>query len=37
VQLLAAACLISVVPAIVAFLSLQRLILSAMTSGAVKG
>jgi multiple sugar transport system permease protein len=37
VQLLAAACLISVVPAIVAFLSLQRLILGAMTSGAVKG
>ncbi|AHK46482.1 putative sugar ABC transporter, permease protein [Ensifer adhaerens OV14] len=37
VQLLAAACLISVVPAIAAFLSLQRLILSAMTSGAVKG
>lgn len=37
IQLLAAACLISVVPAIVAFLSLQRLILGAMTSGAVKG
>lgn len=37
VQLLAAACLISVVPAIVAFLSLQRMILGAMTSGAVKG
>ncbi len=37
VQLLAAACLISVVPAIVAFLLLQRLILGAMTSGAVKG
>jgi len=37
IQLLAAACLISVVPAIVAFLSLQRLILSAMTAGAVKG
>ncbi|NLS00372.1 carbohydrate ABC transporter permease [Rhizobium sp. P38BS-XIX] len=37
VQLLAAACLISVVPAIVAFLALQRLILGAMTSGAVKG
>ncbi|MBY5566113.1 carbohydrate ABC transporter permease [Rhizobium leguminosarum] len=37
IQLLAAACLIAVVPAIVAFLSLQRLILGAMTSGAVKG
>ena len=37
IQLLAAACLISVVPAIVAFLLLQRLILGAMTSGAVKG
>lgn len=37
IQLLAAACLVSVVPAIVAFLSLQRLILSAMTAGAVKG
>lgn len=37
VQLLAAACLISVVPAIVAFLALQRLILEAMTAGAVKG
>jgi len=37
IQLLAPACLISVVPAIVAFLSLQRLILGAMTSGAVKG
>jgi multiple sugar transport system permease protein len=36
-QLLAAACLISVVPAIVVFLALQRLILGAMTSGAVKG
>ncbi|RUV29058.1 carbohydrate ABC transporter permease, partial [Mesorhizobium sp. M1A.T.Ca.IN.004.03.1.1] len=31
IQLLAAACLIAVVPAIVAFLSLQRLILGAMT------
>ncbi|WP_413989570.1 carbohydrate ABC transporter permease [Labrys okinawensis] len=37
IQLLASACLISVVPAIVAFLLLQRLILGAMTSGAVKG
>ncbi|HBF31428.1 carbohydrate ABC transporter permease [Rhizobium sp.] len=37
IQLLAAACLVSVVPAIVAFLLLQRLILGAMTAGAVKG
>ncbi|MBB4953725.1 multiple sugar transport system permease protein [Agrobacterium vitis] len=37
IQLLAAACLVSVVPAIIAFLSLQRLILGAMTAGAVKG
>jgi multiple sugar transport system permease protein len=37
IQLLAAACLISVVPAIIAFLALQRLILGAMTAGAVKG
>lgn len=37
IQVLAAACLISVVPAIIAFLALQRLILSAMTAGAVKG
>ncbi|WP_246725808.1 carbohydrate ABC transporter permease [Rhizobium lusitanum] len=37
IQLLAAACLISVVPAIIAFLALQRLILEAMTAGAVKG
>ncbi|OWW04074.1 ABC transporter permease [Rhizobium sp. R72] len=37
IQLLAAACLVSVLPAIVAFLSLQRLILGAMTAGAVKG
>jgi multiple sugar transport system permease protein len=37
IQLLAAACLISVVPAIVAFLTLQRFILGAMTAGAVKG
>lgn len=37
VQVLAAACLISAVPAIIAFLALQRLILGAMTAGAVKG
>lgn len=36
-QLLAAACLISVIPAIVVFLLLQRMILSAMTAGAIKG
>lgn len=36
-QVLAAACIVSVVPAIIAFLSLQRLILGAMTAGAVKG
>ncbi|MEO8882665.1 MAG: carbohydrate ABC transporter permease [Devosia sp.] len=36
-QLLAAACLISVVPAIIAFLLLQRLILGSLTAGAVKG
>ena len=36
-QLLAAACLISVVPAIIAFLALQRFILQALTAGAVKG
>ncbi|AJY46051.1 carbohydrate ABC transporter permease [Martelella endophytica] len=36
-QVLAAACLVSVAPAIIAFLLLQRLILSAMTAGAVKG
>lgn len=36
-QTMAAACLISVVPAIAAFLALQRLILEAMTAGAVKG
>lgn len=36
-QVLAAACLISVVPAIVVFLALQRMILGAMTAGAVKG
>ena len=35
IQLLAAACLISVVPAIIVFLALQRRILGAMTSGAV--
>lgn len=37
IQLLAAACLVSVVPAIIAFLALQRLILGALTAGAVKG
>lgn len=36
-QVLAAACLISVVPAIVVFLLLQRMILGAMTAGAIKG
>ena len=36
-QLLAAACLVSVVPAIIAFLALQRFILQALTAGAVKG
>jgi len=37
IQLLAAACLIAVVPAIIVFLALQRAILGAMTSGAIKG
>lgn len=37
IQLLAAACLVSVVPAILAFVVLQRLVLGAMTAGAVKG
>lgn len=37
IQLLAAACLISVVPAIMVFLALQRAILGAMTARAVKG
>ena len=36
-QLLAAACLIAVVPAIAAFLLLQRAIVSALTAGAIKG
>ncbi|KAB0680252.1 carbohydrate ABC transporter permease [Aureimonas leprariae] len=36
-QLLAAACLVAVAPAIVAFLVLQRLIVGAITAGAVKG
>ncbi|WP_127144536.1 carbohydrate ABC transporter permease [Pelagibacterium montanilacus] len=36
-QLLAAACLVTIVPAIVAFLLLQRAIVSALTAGAVKG
>ncbi len=37
VQVLAAACLISVLPAIVVFLALQRLILGSIMAGAVKG
>jgi multiple sugar transport system permease protein len=36
-QLLAAASVISIVPAIVVFLVLQRLIVGALTAGAVKG
>jgi multiple sugar transport system permease protein len=36
-QLLAAACVITVVPAIAAFLALQRLIVGAIMAGAVKG
>lgn len=36
-QLLAAACLVTIVPAILAFLALQRLIVRAITAGAVKG
>ncbi|MGZ9811667.1 carbohydrate ABC transporter permease [Pseudoroseicyclus sp. H15] len=36
-QLLAAACLITIVPAILCFLALQRFIVSALTAGAVKG
>lgn len=36
-QLLAAACLLAIVPALLVFLALQRLIISALTSGAVKG
>ncbi len=36
-QLLAAACLVAVGPAIIAFLILQRLVVGALTAGAVKG
>jgi multiple sugar transport system permease protein len=36
-QVLAAACLVAVVPAIIAFLLLQRMIVGALTAGAVKG
>ncbi|MEM9975413.1 MAG: carbohydrate ABC transporter permease [Pseudomonadota bacterium] len=36
-QLLAAACVITVIPAIAAFLALQRLIVGAIMAGAVKG
>lgn len=36
-QLLAAACLIAVLPAVVIFILLQRMIVSALISGAVKG
>jgi multiple sugar transport system permease protein len=36
-QLLAAACLVAVVPALAAFLALQRLIVRAIMAGAVKG
>ncbi|GGE23050.1 ABC transporter permease [Aureimonas endophytica] len=36
-QVLAAACLVAVVPAIVAFVALQRLVVGALTAGAVKG
>lgn len=36
-QLLAAACLVAVVPAIIVFVALQRLIVGALTAGAVKG
>lgn len=36
-QLLAAACLVTVLPAVAAFLALQRLILRALVAGAVKG
>lgn len=36
-QLLAAACLVTVLPAILAFLALQRLIVRAIMAGAVKG
>ncbi|MCC5973230.1 MAG: carbohydrate ABC transporter permease [Rubellimicrobium sp.] len=36
-QLLAAACLMSILPALIVFVVLQRLIVGALTSGAVKG
>jgi len=36
-QLLAAACLMAIVPALIVFVVLQRMIVSALTSGAVKG
>jgi multiple sugar transport system permease protein len=36
-QLLAAACLITIIPAVLCFLALQRMIVSALTAGAVKG
>ncbi|NDV01204.1 carbohydrate ABC transporter permease [Pseudoroseicyclus tamaricis] len=36
-QLLAAACLVAVVPTLIVFLALQRLIVRALTSGALKG
>ncbi|ALN74851.1 carbohydrate ABC transporter permease [Aureimonas sp. AU20] len=36
-QVLAAACLVAVVPAILAFIALQRLVVGALTAGAVKG
>jgi multiple sugar transport system permease protein len=36
-QLLAAACLIAVMPAVAVFVALQRLIVSALTAGALKG
>ncbi|WP_448956177.1 carbohydrate ABC transporter permease [Labrys neptuniae] len=37
VQVLAAACLVAVVPAIIAFVALQRMVVGALTAGAVKG
>ena len=36
-QVLAAACLVAVVPAIIAFVALQRMVVGALTAGAVKG
>jgi len=36
-QLLAAACLVAILPALAVFVALQRMIVSALTSGAVKG